>query len=111
MNNFAISIFTLSLTACSTLEIDNISESDDTVRLYAEFESVEKCRFIDEIVGTQGHWYDYLFISNKNLTLGAVNNLKNEAQKVKANAVHVHTNMTFNTSVTILGQAYYCSIN
>jgi hypothetical protein len=99
----------LLLGACSVIPLEEISDSDDRVRLYERYESVESCTFIDEIVGTEGHWYDYLFISNKNLTLGAVDDLKTEARNIKANAVHVHTNMNFNTSVTILGQAYDCS--
>lgn len=99
----------LFLSSCSLLEIKEIKQDDKTVRLYSDEEKVRDCTFIDEVIGTQGHWYDYLFISNKNLTQGAINDLKSQAREVGANSVHVHTNMSFQTSVTLLGQAYNCS--
>ena len=102
-------LFIIGLSSCSVLEINKIKPGDETVRLYSNDKKVTDCTFIDEVIGTQGHWYDYLFISNKNLTQGAINDLKSQARKVGANSVHVHTNMSFQTSVTILGQAYKCS--
>lgn len=97
------------LSSCSLLEIKKIKPGDETVRLYSDEEKVKNCTFIDEVIGTQGHWYDFLFISNKNLTQGAINDLKSQARDIGANSVHIHTNMAFQTSVTILGQAYKCS--
>jgi uncharacterized protein YbjQ (UPF0145 family) len=85
-----------------------IKSGDETVRLYSDTEQIKDCTFIDEVIGTQGHWYDFIFISNKNLTQGAINDLKSQARALGANSVHVHTNMAFQTSVTILGQAYEC---
>ena len=111
MNPILVIVTTLLLSACSVLEIEQVTEDDNSVNLYTEYQSVKNCRFIDEVIGSQGTWYDYWFISNKNLTRGAVNDLKNEAKRVKANAVLVHSDMRFNTSVTLLGQAYYCSKN
>jgi len=98
----------VTLSSCSLLEIKKIKPGDETVRLYSDEQKVRGCTFIDEVIGTQGHWYDYLLISNKNLTQGAINDLKSQAKDVGANSVHVHTNMAFQTSVTILGQAYNC---
>ena len=99
----------LFLSSCSSLEIKKIKSGDETVRLYSDEQKVRDCTFIDEVIGTQGHWYDFLFISNKNLTQGAINDLKSQAKEIGANSVHIHTNMAFQTSVTLLGQAYNCS--
>ena len=44
----------LSLSACSVIPLEEISDFDDRVRLYERYESVENCTFIDEIVGTEG---------------------------------------------------------
>ncbi len=96
------------LSSCSLLEIKKIKPGDETVRLYSDEEKVRDCTFIDEVIGTQGHWYDFLFLSNKNLTQGAINDLKSQAKNIGANSVHIHTNMAFQTSVTLLGQAYKC---
>lgn len=90
------------------IEIKKIKPGDETVRIYSDENMVRNCRFIDEVIGTQGHWYDYLLISNKNLTQGAINDIKTQAKDIGADSVHVHTNMAFKTSVTILGQAYVC---
>lgn len=101
-------VLIVTLSSCSLLEINKIKPGDESVRLYSDEQKVRDCTFIDEVIGTQGHWYDYLLISNRNLTQGAINDLKSQARKVGANSVHVHTNMAFQTSVTILGQAYSC---
>lgn len=108
MNKKFILISCLSLSACSLIGINEIQQGAGTVRLFKEYQQVKDCKFITEVIGTQGHWYDYLFISNRDLTQGALNDLKNEARKVTANAVHIHSNMGFSTSVTLIGQAYHC---
>lgn len=98
----------LLLSSCSLLEINKIKPGDEIIRLHADVNRVRDCTFIGEVIGTQGHWYDFLFISNKDLTQGAINDLKSQAREIGANSVHVHANMGFQTSVTILGQAYNC---
>ncbi len=79
--------------------------------MYEDYPQVESCNYVSEVIGTEGSWYNYLFISNKDLTQGAVNDLKNSVLALNANTVHTHTNMGFATSVTILGQAYHCKYN
>ena len=110
MSKFLSVLLIVFLPACSLLEINKIKPGDEAVRLYAdtEIELIRSCTFIDEVIGSQGHWYDYLLISNRNLTQGAINDLKSQARALGANSVHIHTNMAFQTSVTILGQAYKC---
>lgn len=98
----------LFLSACSLFTINDIKQGAEIVRLYDEYKNIENCQFVGEVIGTEGHWYNYLFISNRDLTQGAVNDMKNRARKLGADTVHVHTNMFFTTSVTILGQAYDC---
>ena len=33
------------------------------------------CRYLGEVIGSEGHWYTYLFISNRKLTQGALNDM------------------------------------
>ena len=101
-------LFCLILSGCSLIEITEVHQDAKEVRMYDGYEHVEACRYVREVIGTEGSWYNYLFISNKDLTQGAVNDLKNGVLALNANTVHVHTNMGFATSVTILGQAYQC---
>lgn len=67
------------------------------------------CRYLGEIVGSEGHWYTYLFISNTNLTQGALNDLQNKANTIGANVVFINDNISFTTSVTFYGQGYFCN--
>ena len=66
------------------------------------------CRYLGEIIGSEGHWYTYLFISNTNLTQGAINDLYNKANEVGANVVFISDDINFTTSVTFYGQSYFC---
>lgn len=98
----------LTFSACSLIETTKIDPNAMGVRIYDSYEQVKFCNYVTEVIGTEGSWYNYIFISNKDLTQGAVNDLKNNVLSLNANTVHVHTNMSFSTSVTILGQAYQC---
>lgn len=67
-----------------------------------------KCEYISPITSSYGRWYNYLFISNTDLTEGAIDDMYNKANKIGANAVYINNNIDFVTSVTLLGQAYVC---
>lgn len=106
----------ITLTACTN--IIRSTEESDQVRLYflkdtvasnalKEFE--RECSLVGEVIGSEGHWYTYLFISNTHLTQGALNDLRNKARAMGADTVVVYRQPSFTTSVTFLGQGYRCS--
>ena len=66
------------------------------------------CDYIGPVTSSYGNWYNYLFISNTNLTNGAIDDMYNQANKRDANVVYINNNIDFATSVTLLGQAYNC---
>jgi len=66
------------------------------------------CRYLGEVIGSEGHWYTYLFVSNRKLTQGALDDMYNRANAMGANVVYVSDNINFVTSVTFYGQAYFC---
>lgn len=68
------------------------------------------CHYLGEIIGSEGHWYSYLFVSNRALVQGAINDLYNQANNIGANVVFISDDVSFNTSVTFYGQAYNCII-
>ena len=74
-------------------------------------EKTPDCRYLGEIIGTEGHWYNYLFISNRKLTQAAINDLYNRANSKGANVVFISDNISFTTSVTFYGQAYHCNFD
>jgi hypothetical protein len=115
-------IFTLLLVVllCSCTTIIRTDEDSDKVRLYLMSTVIDKdvleslehnCTHLGAVIGSEGHWYTYLFISNTNLTQGALNDIKNRAHIMGANTVIVFKNIDFETSVTLLGQAYTCTNN
>ncbi len=110
MKTIIIILCCLIFSSCSLIETTQVYPNAKHVRMYDSYTQVEVCHYVSEVIGTEGSWYNYLFISNKDLTQGAVNDLKNSVSSLNANAVHVHTNMSFATSVTILGQAYQCKL-
>ena len=66
------------------------------------------CEYLGPVTSSYGNWYNYLFISNEDLTNGAIDDMYNEANEVGANIVYINNNIDFATSVTLLGQAYNC---
>jgi hypothetical protein len=88
------------------------------VRLIQKYElkivagdNVPDCRYLGEVIGSEGHCYNYLFISNRKLTQGALNDMYNRANTLGANIVYISYDVPFTTSVTFYGQAYYCEID
>jgi hypothetical protein len=80
-----------------------------------------ECKFLGEVVGSQGNWLVGPFTSNENLEVGARNDLKNKARELGANVVHLltdragqsahysrHGGGSSQTNVTYMGAAYHC---
>ena len=68
------------------------------------------CAFKGEVIGSEGHWYSYLFMSNIDMTQGALNDVKNKAAEQGSNIVIIHQVADFITSVTFVGQSYFCEL-
>jgi hypothetical protein len=71
--------------------------------------SQPECAYIGPVVSSYGHWYNYLFISNTDMSYGAIDDMYNKANELGANLVYINKNIDFTTSVTLLGQAYRCT--
>ena len=37
-----------------------------------------ECKYLGPIISSEGHWYTYIFISNTDLTQGAINDMYNQ---------------------------------
>ena len=113
---FPILAIALLSSACANWHHTN--KDSDSVQLYfslkhsvddkllTEFD--QKCERLGEVIGSEGRWFNFLFIPNEDLTQGALNDIKNKAYEIGADKVVVHKKLDFQTSVTILGQAYNC---
>ena len=93
--------------ACSTTPLKKEAES---TRIFFGPEEVKDCEYLGDIIGSEGHWYSSWLTSNRNLAKGAMNDLKNQAQRLGADTIFIPTNLLlFKTSVTFIGQAYRCN--
>jgi len=83
------------------------------------------CKYLGQVVGNQGNFFTGGWTSNKNLEVGAMNDLKNQASRMGANYVQLVTSRAGNTgsvssyngymsggmeqtNVTNIGNAYSC---
>jgi len=96
------------ISSCSLLSTHQIHEKSQQVNVVTSYDQVKNCQFVGELVGTEGKWYNYFFISNRELTTASMNDLKNQANTIGASHVYIKEKMEFATSVTFIGQAYSC---
>jgi len=110
-----LSILTISIfmSACSAIHTLPGAEG---VEIVNESPDKDKCKFLGEIVGSQGNWATGDFTSNKDLVIGARNELRNEAHKLGGNIVYIQDMKNTNawrsagtTNTTAIGKAYICS--
>jgi len=94
------------LAGCRTIQVRPEAEP---IPVHFDIEAVRGCTYLGEVVGSEGHWYTYLFLANERMTRAAVNDMRNKASARGADAVYVPAlTLVFSTSVTILGQAFRC---
>ncbi len=90
------------------LQTQHVKDNSKHVKVTYHYDQVQNCRYISELVGSEGHWYTFFFISNAELTVGSINDLKNQADEVGADSVLIDKHLGFGTSVTLLAEAYHC---
>ena len=114
-------LFALFFSACSAIQVRPGAE-----RILVTRNAPEKgCTFLGTVMGSQGNAFTGGWTSNKNLSAGAMNAMKNEAYSLGANYVQIETDRTGNTTsgstigghgsisgqqtdVTMMGNAYKC---
>jgi hypothetical protein len=52
------------LAGCGTVTLDPQAEP---VRIVFNNADVSKCKFIGEVTGSRGHWYNFLFMTNDDM--------------------------------------------
>ncbi len=73
------------------------------------------CKPLGDVVGSQGNWFTGDYTSNKNLLIGARNDLRNKASEMGGNYVWVQDSNNTNawgskgtSNTTVLGVVYRC---
>ena len=111
-----ILVLCLSFFISSCSSIPNTPDSEHVRLIFnKEFDhaasKVSGCRYLGIVVGSEGHWYDYLFLSNEYMTYAALDDLRKAGHALGANFIYVDGDIDFNTSVTFYGQAYHCEFD
>jgi hypothetical protein len=110
--NYFFGILLLSLAGCAATAVNSGAQ---TVEIVNELPDKSRCKFLGEVVGSQGNWFTGDFTPNKNLVIGARNELRNETYALGGNLVHVQDLKNTNawgsagtTNTTAVGKAYFC---
>lgn len=95
----------LLLASCSVVQLKEEARHVEFAESPAEMAS---CEYLGQVTGSEGHWYSYLFLSNRTLVQSALDDLRNRAAEKGANNVFIGWPHDFTTSVTMYGLAYRC---
>ena len=101
----------MSLVGCAA---NTLTPEGNRVVILKEVPEQYRCTYKGEIAGSQGNWMTGYWTSNKNLAIGARNDLRNEAAKLGANVVVIAETLSGTVesnelkNVTHVGRAYLC---
>ncbi|EKY4874563.1 DUF4156 domain-containing protein [Vibrio alginolyticus] len=109
MKRLLLVLFVVLLTGCTMPSHLTHAQSQDVhIRIDAQFDP-ERCEYKGEVTGSEGHWYNYIFMTNDAMMQGAMNDLKNNAAAIDADTVFMVSPQDFITSFSVLGSAYRCN--
>jgi len=97
----------LSLVGCSNTNV--LQPSASKVRIDNNIKNKTTCTYLGEVIGSEGVLYNYLFISNHDLTMGARNDLRNKAHALGGNIIEIENyRLGYQTSTVYVGNVYHC---
>ena len=108
MRSFILSFIILTLFfGCSATNI--LEPQAAPVRVHLDTSELKQCRYLGEIISSEGVWYNFLFISNHDLTKGSRDDLRNKAYALGGNAVVIENHaFVYTTSTVYVGNVYDC---
>ena len=111
-NSLSLTVAVLIFSGCSA---QKTIPGAERVELVNDAPDKTNCKFLGEVVGSQGNWFTGDITSNKNLVIGARNEMRNLAYELGGNVVYVQDLKNTNaygsmgtTNTTGIGKAYRC---
>jgi len=98
------------LTIMAGCTAQSLIKEAETVKVMITHTPAAECAYLGEVIGSQGHWYDFVFTPNTELAQGAINDMKNQTLALGGNTIHISQELKFITSETLLGQAFRCPL-
>lgn len=103
---FVLGFALLALNGCTTTPVTLKGKQVDIV--WNVETTSQQCQLKSTLVGSEGAWYNFWLLANDSLVEGALNQLRNQAASVGANTVLLGQPVPYASSVTYIGNAYYC---
>lgn len=76
MRRLLLGLFVVLLSGCTMPSHLTHAQSQDVhIRIDAQF-NPDRCEYKGEVTGSEGHWYNYIFMTNDAMMQGAMNDLK-----------------------------------
>jgi len=104
----ALLALVLLLASCSVV---HLKEEAKHVEFAASPDELGSCDYVGEFIGSEGHWYTFLFLANRTLMQSATDDMRNRAAEKGANTLYLEQPQNFASSVTLLGLGYRCPEN
>ena len=80
-----------------------------SVKVYYSDAEIANCDYKGDVIGSDGNFFTFLFISNVDLTRGALNDIRNNAMAIDGDSVFILREMLpYATTSTFVGSAYHC---
>ena len=100
------SLLLLLLNSCSHIPLEDKATS---VEVYYSLNEKTNCDYVGDIIGSDGNIFTYLFMSNVNLTRGALNDIRNKARAMGGDTVFIlREQLQYSTTTTFVGSVYSC---
>lgn len=78
MKQVLLGFFVVLLSGCTMPSHVTHAQSQDVhIRIDGQF-NPERCEYKGEVTGSEGHWYNYIFMTNDAMMQGAMNDLKKQ---------------------------------
>lgn len=112
MYKFICILGLLTLMGCSA---NGVIPEARNIEIVSEEPDRSHCRYMGEVVGSQGNWITGDFTSNKALIVDARNELKNQAYELGGNIIYIQLLKNTNaykslgtTNTTAIGKVFKC---
>lgn len=102
---FLLLLINLGLFGCVTY---STPESEQVQVVWQGAGSLQDCKYVSTVYGSEGHFYDYWLHSDKNMVWGTINQMRINAAKKGADTIYLYQPFGFLSSVTMMANAYQC---
>ncbi|QDF67266.1 DUF4156 domain-containing protein [Shewanella sp. SNU WT4] len=106
MKYLIAALLPLMLTGCITFPTEN---SNNVKVIWDNHYSIAECQYLDTVLGSEGHFYDFWLHSDQNMVWGTLNQMRIKTAALGGDTLYLYQPLGFLGSVTMMANAYDCS--